>query len=58
LNADHPARFIVEVVDHLDLGNLTRQYADAAAPPNHFAGDLVVQASGVEHFGSIGLQDA
>jgi hypothetical protein len=27
LNQDHLARFIVEVVDQLDLSNLTRQYA-------------------------------
>lgn len=30
LNEDHLARFIVEVVDQLDLSNLTRQYADPA----------------------------
>jgi hypothetical protein len=27
LNEDHLARFVVEVVDQLDISNLTRQYA-------------------------------
>lgn len=27
LNEDHLARFVVEVIDQLDLSNLTRQYA-------------------------------
>ena len=27
LNEDHLARFVVEVIDGLDLSNLTRQYA-------------------------------
>lgn len=33
LNEDHLARFIVEVVDQLDLSTLTRQYAGAARKP-------------------------
>jgi len=41
LNEDHLARFVVEVVDQLDLSNLTRQYAERleGASSGHPAGD-------------------
>jgi transposase len=35
LNEDHLARFIVEVIDLLDLSNLTRQYAGRGSKAHH-----------------------
>jgi transposase len=35
LNEDHLARFVVEVVDQLDLSNLTRQYAGRGSKAHH-----------------------
>lgn len=35
LNEDHLARFVVEVVDQLDLSKLTSQYAGKGSPPYH-----------------------
>ena len=35
LNEDHLARFIVEVIDQLDLSNLTRQYAGRGSKAHH-----------------------
>jgi transposase len=35
LNEDHLARFIVEVIDQLDLSNLTRQYAGRGSKAYH-----------------------
>lgn len=35
LNEDHLARFIVEVIDQLDLSNLTRQYAGRGSRAHH-----------------------
>lgn len=32
---DHLARFVVEVIDRLDLGNLTRHYAGRGSPAHH-----------------------
>ena len=35
LNEDHLARFVVEVIDQLDLSNLTRQYAGRGSAAHH-----------------------
>lgn len=35
LNEDHLARFVVEVIDQLDLSNLTRQYAGRGSRAHH-----------------------
>ena len=35
LNEDHLARYIVEVVDQLDLSRLTRQYAGRGSKAHH-----------------------
>ncbi|RUT67618.1 IS5/IS1182 family transposase, partial [Flavobacterium cupreum] len=35
LNEDHLARFIVEVIDQLDLSNLTRQYSGRGSKAYH-----------------------
>ena len=35
LNEDHLARFVVEVIDQLDLSNLTRQYAGRGSKAHH-----------------------
>ena len=35
LNEDHLARFIVEVIDLLDLSSLTRQYAGRGSKAHH-----------------------
>ena len=35
LNEDHLARFVVEVIDGLDLSNLTRQYAGRGSKAHH-----------------------
>ena len=35
LNEDHLARFVVEVIDGLDLSNLTRQYAGHGSKAYH-----------------------
>ena len=35
LNEDHLARFVVEVVEHLDLSNLTRRYAGRGSQAHH-----------------------
>ena len=42
LNEDHLARFVVEVIDQLDLSNLTRKYAGCGSKAHHpatLAGD-------------------
>jgi hypothetical protein len=38
LNQDHLARFIVEVIDQLDLSKLTREYAGRGSKAYHPAG--------------------
>jgi hypothetical protein len=35
LTQDHLARFVVEVIDSLDLSNLTRQYAGRGSKAHH-----------------------
>ena len=35
LPSDHLARFVVEVIDRLDLGELTKQYAGRGSPAHH-----------------------
>lgn len=35
LNEDHLARFVVEVVDQLDISNLTRQYKGSGSKAYH-----------------------
>ena len=35
LPSDHLARFVVEVIDRLDLGDLTRQYAGRSSAAHH-----------------------
>jgi hypothetical protein len=42
LNEDHLARFIVEVVDQLDLSILTRQYAGCGSAAHHPATSLAI----------------
>jgi len=46
LNQDHLARFIVEVVDQLDLSALTRQYAGRGSKAHHPASLLAVLVYG------------
>ena len=46
LNQDHLARFIVEVVDQLDLSNLTRQYAGCGSKAYHPATLLAILVYG------------
>ena len=46
LNEDHLARFIVEVVDQLDLSNLTRQYAGRGSKAHHPATLLAILVYG------------
>ena len=60
LNEDHLARFVVEVVDQLDLSNLTRQYAGRGSKAHHPATLLAIlvygYATGV--FSSLRLERA
>ena len=35
LEEDHLARFVFEVIDQLDLSNLTRQYAGCGSAAHH-----------------------
>jgi transposase len=46
LNEDHLARFIVEVIDQLDLSNLTRQYAGCGSKAHHPATLLAILVYG------------
>lgn len=46
LNEDHLARFVVEVIDHLDLSNLTRQYAGRGSKAHHPATLLAILVYG------------
>ena len=46
LNQDHLARFIVEVVDDLDLSNLVRQYAGRGSKAHHPATLLAILVYG------------
>jgi transposase len=46
LNQDHLARFIVEVVDQLDLSKLTRQYAGRGSKAYHPATLLAILVYG------------
>jgi transposase len=46
LNEDHLARFIVEVIDQLDLSNLTRQYAGRGSKAHHPATLLAILVYG------------
>ena len=46
LNEDHLARFIVEVVDQLDLSELTRQYAGRGSKAHHPATLLAILVYG------------
>jgi transposase len=46
LNEDHLARFIVEVIDGLDLSNLTRQYAGRGSKAHHPATLLAILVYG------------
>ncbi|MEO7231447.1 MAG: IS1182 family transposase, partial [Polaromonas sp.] len=46
LNEDHLARFIVEVVDQLDLSRLTRQYAGRGSKAHHPATLLAILVYG------------
>jgi len=46
LKEDHLARFIVEVVDQLDLSNLTRQYAGRGSKAHHPATLLAILVYG------------
>lgn len=46
LNQDHLARFIVEVVDNLDLSNLVRQYAGRGSKAHHPATLLAILVYG------------
>jgi hypothetical protein len=43
LNEDHLARFVVEVIDHLDLSRLTRQYAGRGSAAHHPATLLAIR---------------
>lgn len=46
LNEDHLARFVVEVVDQLDIANLTRQYAGRGSKAHHPATLLAILVYG------------
>ena len=46
LNEDHLARFVVEVVDQLDLSSLTRQYAGRGSKAHHPATLLAILVYG------------
>ena len=46
LNEDHLARFVVEVIDQLDLSNLTRQYAGHGSKAYHPATLLAILVYG------------
>ena len=46
LNEDHLARFVVEVIDHLDLSNLTRQYSGHGSKAYHPATLLAIVVYG------------
>ena len=46
LNEDHLARFVVEVIDQLDLSNLTRQYAGRGSRAHHPATLLAILVYG------------
>jgi len=46
LNQDHLARFVVEVVDGLDLSNLGRQYARRSSKAHHLATLLAILVYG------------
>ena len=46
LNEDHLARFVVEVIDHLDLSNLTRQYSGHGSKAYHPATLLAILVYG------------
>ena len=46
LNEDHLARFLVEVVDQLDLSRLTRQYAGRGSKAHHPASLLAILVYG------------
>ena len=46
LNEDHLARFVVEVIDQLDLSNLTRQYAGRGSAAYHPATLLAILVYG------------
>jgi transposase len=46
LNQDHLARFIVEVIDQLDLSKLTRQYAGRGSKAYHPATLLAILVYG------------
>ena len=46
LNEDHLARFVVKVVDQLDLSNLTRQYAGRGSKAHHPATLLAILVYG------------
>ena len=46
LNEDHLARFVVEVVDQLNLSNLTRQYAGRGSKAHHPATLLAILVYG------------
>lgn len=46
LNEDHLARFVVEVIDGMDLSNLTRQYAGRGSKAHHPATLLAILVYG------------
>ena len=46
LNEDHLARYVVEVVDQLDLSNLTQQYAGRGSKAHHPATLLAILVYG------------
>jgi transposase len=46
LDEDHLARFVVEVIDQLDLSNLTRQYAGRGSKAHHAATLLAILVYG------------
>jgi transposase len=46
LSQDHLARFVVEVIDGLDLSNLTRQYAGRGSKAHHPATLLAILVYG------------
>jgi transposase len=46
LNEDHLARFVVEVIDQLDLSNLTRKYAGRGSKAHHPATLLAILVYG------------